>query len=288
MTQHKFGGHWTEAKLAVLKHYLGAFSTALKGKGFQLRYIDAFAGSGKFVPIRGDGQERLGSAQIALAVSGFHRYHFIEMKPRRCRALREMAEAAPEKGIEVHEGDANRHLADICRNTGWRGTRAVLFLDPYGMQVEWKTLETVARTGAIDVWYLFPLSGVTRQLALNQDKLDEDKRRSLDRVLGTPDWRDAFYAEVPTGDLFGAAPAVERHADSLVIEKWVTARLRTLFPLVEGPLVLRLGRHGKLDSGPPLFGLYFLAANKSPAAQRAAKSIATDILGRLRKQTGIR
>lgn len=288
MTEQRFGGHWTEAKLSALRHYLGAFTTALKGKGFQLRYIDAFAGSGKFVPVRGDGRERRGSAQIALDVSGFHRYHFIEKKSRRCKVLRQMAEAQPGKGIEVHEGDANHHLVSICRSTGWSGTRAVLFLDPYGMQVEWQTLEAVASTGSIDVWYLFPLSGVTRQLALNHDKLDVDKIRSLDRVLGTTSWREAFYSEPPNRDLFDAAPTMERHADSLAIEAWVTSRLKKLFPLVEGPLVLRLGRHGKLDSGPALFGLYFLAANKSPAAQRAARSIATDILRRLKKQMGSR
>ena len=38
-----------------------------------------------------------------------------------------------------------------------------MFLDPYGMEVEWKTLQAVAATRAIDVWFLFPLAGLYRQ-----------------------------------------------------------------------------------------------------------------------------
>ena len=38
----------------------------------------------------------------------------------------------------------------------WSLHRAVLFLDPYGMQVEWATIEAVAKTKAIDLWLLFP------------------------------------------------------------------------------------------------------------------------------------
>jgi hypothetical protein len=33
----------------------------------------------------------------------------------------------------------------------------VLFLDPYGMQVDWTTIEAIARTKAIDLRVLFPL-----------------------------------------------------------------------------------------------------------------------------------
>ncbi len=41
----------------------------------------------------------------------------------------------------------------------------MVFLDPYGMQVEWSTIEALAATKAIDLWYLFPLGvGVARLL----------------------------------------------------------------------------------------------------------------------------
>ena len=58
--------------------------------------------------------------------------------------------------IDVLNEDANVAVQRICRETNWRSHRAVLFLDPYGMQVSWATLETVAATKSIDVWMLYP------------------------------------------------------------------------------------------------------------------------------------
>src|SRR5690606_25273203 len=118
-----------------------------------------------------------------LNVSGFDRYHFIEKRAALCRSLLRLSARYPSGKVDVVAGDANEHLVNICRSVDWVRSRAVLFLDPYGMQVEWSTLEQVAATRSIDVWYLFPLSGVTRQLTRKEWKMDDDKRRSLDRVF---------------------------------------------------------------------------------------------------------
>lgn len=284
ISAHRFGGNWTAAKLTALKDYLAAYTTALKGIGFTLHYVDAFAGSGSFVPKNG-GNEQAGSALLALGMPGFAKYHFIEKSAGRCRRLRELA-ASQGKADAVHvvEGDANAYLAHLCNRPIWKRSRAVVFLDPYGMQVEWATLEAIAATGAIDVWYLFPLSGVTRQLTLDESNMDDDKRNALDRVLGTGDWRTAFYEEGRTGDMFGAANSVERHADTGAIEKWVTARLATLFPVVEGPEVLRRGHAGRSDGGPRLFALYFLASSTNPKAKALARRLAGGVLTKLRRE----
>ena len=52
MATSSFGGPWTEQKLEILRRYLDAYTTALKGQGFQLIYIDAFAGAGAWLPVR--------------------------------------------------------------------------------------------------------------------------------------------------------------------------------------------------------------------------------------------
>lgn len=279
--QHRFGGRWTAEKLRVLKDYLTQYVVALKRQNFKLHYIDAFAGSGSFVPTVGELQEFQGSAQIAMGVDGFHALHFIEMKPAHCLQLRILAASHKGGTVVVLEGDANNHLRSLCEATDWRSNRAVLFLDPYGMQVDWGTLEIVARTGAIDVWYLFPLSGVTRQLTLRESNMDADKIRSLDRVFGTREWREAFYDTNPAPDLFGDA-SVNRHADSDSIVAWLTARLRETFPVVVGPEVQRRGSRGRAEGGPPLFALYFLASSRSKAGQRLAGDIAKGVLKKLR------
>lgn len=281
--EHRFGGRWTAEKLSVLKEYLQQYVLALKNKSFRLHYVDAFAGSGSYSQKGGDATKRKGSASIAMGVPGFHHLHFIEKGSRRCQQLRKMVAGHDGAEIFVLEGDANRHLRELCRRTDWKSSRAVLFLDPYGMQVDWETLEVVARTGAIDIWYLFPLSGVTRQLTLRESNMDADKKRSLDRVLGTAQWREAFYNTDPAPDLFGGTE-VNRHADSDAIVKWVTQRLGGIFPLVVGPEILRRGGKGRADGGPPLFALYFLASSRSDAAKSVAGRIARGVLTKLRRE----
>jgi three-Cys-motif partner protein len=66
----------------------------------------------------------------------------------------------------------------------WTSRRAVLFLDPYGMQVEWRTIEAIAATKAIDLWLLFPLGiGVNRLLTKSGD-IPESWRNRLNLLLG--------------------------------------------------------------------------------------------------------
>src|SRR5690606_30995800 len=84
--EQRFGGDWTATKLDALEYYLRAYVQALKSQPFELHYIDAFAGSGSFVPGHGEVARR-GSAMIALDVEGFRRYHFVELKPDHCRQL---------------------------------------------------------------------------------------------------------------------------------------------------------------------------------------------------------
>ena len=75
-TDASFGGPWTELKLAILKGYLNAYTTALKNQPFRLVYIDAFAGSGGVeltsVELTSHDEEKLkfieGSASIAVDV----------------------------------------------------------------------------------------------------------------------------------------------------------------------------------------------------------------------------
>jgi len=190
---HSFGGDWTSTKLAVLAKYLTAYTTALKDKPspdrrFRKAYIDAFAGTGyRWMRREQDASGNLlfpdlaeaapqelldGSARLALKTQPrFDRYVFIERNAARCAELEalktEFPELAPD--IRVEQGEANEEIRRIC-DKDWRSHRAVLFLDPYGMQVEWQTIEAIAKTKAIDMWLLFPLGiGVNRLLTRSGD-----------------------------------------------------------------------------------------------------------------------
>ena len=170
--------------------------------------------------------------------------------------------------------DANSSIRDNVGWDGWKTTRAVMFLDPYGMAVDWQTLEAISLTQAIDVWYLVSLAGLFRQATRDPEKLDEHKRAALTRMLGTGEWESAWYAggQVEQG-LFGPVKRpVRRWADVSEMERFVGERLKTIFPKVLEPL--RLYNEG----GVPMFALFFAISNPDPKAIGLATRIAGHIL----------
>lgn len=281
--KHHFGGIWTLIKLEALQKYLIAFNTALSKQNFTRIYIDAFAGTGR-CDIKLDGEKTSidGSARRALTTNPpFHKFCFIELRPKKLAALKSLEPEYPDKTIDVIRNDANAALKALCEQYRWQNERAVLFLDPFGMHVEWATLEAIAKTGAIDVWYLFPYSGLYRQAAKDADAMDADKEESITRLLGTDEWRQVFYTPKRQASLFGGGNGDERDVDHHQILDFVSKRLREIFPAVTAPKILYQGGDSKNPSGAPLFALYFAASNPKPVAFGLATKIAKDILDTL-------
>lgn len=281
--EHAFGGIWTRIKLEALQNYLVAFNTALSKQNFTRIYIDAFAGTGRCdITVDGEKTSIDGSARRALATDPpFDMYTFIELRAKKLVALKALEAEYPGKSIEVIRDDANAALKMLCEKYAWRNERAVLFLDPFGMHVEWTTLQAIAKTGAIDVWYLFPYSGLYRQAAKNADAMDSDKEESITRLLGTDEWRQVFYAPKRQASLFGGDDGDEREADHRQMLDFVSKRLKELFPAVTDPKILYQAGDSKNPSGAPLFALYFAASNPSPKAYGLAIKIAKDVLNAL-------
>jgi three-Cys-motif partner protein len=239
--QHQFGGSWTVEKLDALRAYLEGYAQALKNQPFCRLYIDAFAGTGdRAVKPHPTGsllgmpeldEITKGSARVALEIDPpFDRHIFIEKQQQRSSALAQLRSEFPERDIEVLNEDANAAVQRICRNTNWRANRAVLFLDPYGMQVSWETLETVADTKAIDVWMLYPTGMGLNRLLTKDGEIPIEWQQALDRSLGCHDWRDAFYREVETPDLFGeTTTALVKVAGTQEFEAFLLERLRAIF-----------------------------------------------------------
>lgn len=278
--EHSFGGLWTLNKLEALEKYLAAFNNALSRQSFKRIYIDAFAGTGRCnITVNGTKTSIDGSARRALrADPPFHKFAFIELKAKKMAALKSLQDEYPGKDIEIIHDDANIALKALCEKYDWRSTRAVLFLDPYGMHVDWTTLQVIAQTGAIDVWYLFPYSALYRQAAKNADAMDADKEDAITRLLGTEEWRQEFYAPQRQADLFGKESGDAREADHHDMLKYVSKRLRVLFPAVSDPKVLYRAGGSKNPSGAPLFALYFAASNPKPNAHGLALKIAKSVL----------
>lgn len=286
--RHTFGGDWTQTKLAILEEYLHCYTTALKDKPFTKVYIDAFAGTGYRTERTADGshdellfpgfaepepQQLLdGSAVLALkAQPAFDKFIFIEKDPARCNELESLKQQYPHhaKKVDVRNADANVEVQRICRDN-WRGRRAVLFLDPYGMQVEWKTIQMIAETKAIDLWLLFPLGIGVNRLLKRTGQIPAGWKRRLDTMLGTTDWFDEFYPRSQTLTLFDDVEASREKASMDAIGSYFVKRLESVFEgVIESPTILQN------SSGCPIYLLCFAAGNKagSPIALRIAGSI---------------
>ena len=83
----------------------------------------------------------------------FTHYVFIDNHPARLDDLAGLRdEFGASRQIEILSGDANEELEQLLsRGIDWRRRRGVVFLDPFGMQVRWTTIEGLARTKGLEV-----------------------------------------------------------------------------------------------------------------------------------------
>ncbi len=288
--RHRFGGDWTATKLAIVGEYLASYTKALKNQPFKIAYVDAFAGTGYRVlrepgdddallfPDADDAAQRLldGSARIALKTEPrFHKYIFVEQSQQRCRELESLKTEFPDlaRDIDVRHGEANAEIRKLCSRR-WTTHRAVMFLDPYGTQVEWATIEAIAKTRAIDLWLLFPLGIGVNRLLTTSGKIPDAWRRRLDLLLGTKDWYDAFYKVEHEPTLFDTVEKKVVKASTETIGRYFNDRLMTVFAgVAPEPRVL-------LNSANcPLYLLCFAAGN--PKGAPIAVGIADHLLKRV-------
>ena len=288
---HEFGGNWTEEKLKRVEKYLRAYATIMNKQKFQFAYIDAFAGTGYIEgkKNKAGGQISLfqqndikeietfskGSARIALEIKPeFDKYIFIEKSKKHFTELLKLKEEFKDKEakIDLINTDANNWIIDRCNNYKWQNNRAVLFLDPYGMQVNWETIKAIANTEAIDLWYLFPFGiGVNRLLKKNAADMPASWEAKLDDILGTNEWKEDFYSQRQDATLFGNEPKTVKDADFSKISKFIVKRLKSIFAgVAENPLLLRNSKNN------PLYLLCFASGN--PRGAKTAIKIAQDIL----------
>ena len=289
---HRFGGDWTEEKLNRLRKYLSAYTVIFarnpRAQYFSTHYVDAFAGSGSrsdsaeadnsTLSLFDDAEARnveifySGSTRVALEVEPpFDHYLFIESNPSFVEELRSLRTAYPARAqqIDVVQGDANKSLQDWCSQMDWDRNRAVVFLDPYGMAVNWSTVEALGRTGGVDLWVLLPLGQAVNRMLPREGPPPLAWAESLTTFFGTDAWLEAFYRPRLQASLFEDDEVLEKQATFESIGAFFSERLLTVFPHVS--------EHSRLlmnSRNIPIFALYFAASNPT------GKRIASDILRR--------
>ncbi len=215
-----------------------------------------------------------GSARIALNIEPpFAEYLFIDKNDQHTQRLERLRQTLqPDRAarVTIVTADANGYLQRWCKETDWKGRRAVVFLDPYGTQVDWSTVQAIARTEAIDLWYLWPYMAVNRMLPRNEPPPPEWKQ-TLTRLLGSEEWEKEFYPIESEPTLFGETSRQPKRADEKGIVGFLVKRLQTEFHgVAANPLILRNTRKS------PQFVLCFAASNRKGA--KTAVKIAQQIL----------
>ena len=277
-------GPWAQEKLTCLRKYLEAYTTILRKQKWCNRYfyIDAFAGPGTLrvrqqhddpdpLPLFDDASSVpddvgaryyiAGSPRVALEIEHpFTDYVFVEKDEDRLRQLVALEKQHKSRTrVHLRNSDCNSYLLGLIGSDAkrWTKNRGVVFLDPFGMQVPWNTVEAIGRTEAIEVIINFPMGMAIQRLLKRSGEFTEPQRKRLDAFFGTSDWFDLLYR--PDTDLLGKRVIVKdtKSADKLV--KWYRDRLRDAFGYVSA------AREVRSQTGHPLYYLIFAGPNRTGA-----------------------
>lgn len=204
---------YAKDKLTILKGYLSRITTSMKDKDWRsLNYIDLEAGPGKnrFSP---SGDIMLGSPLLALSTEhAFSNVFLVEMVNDEFQALKTRVDLSDRlSGAKLFHEDCNvavdyivEHISQLDREflPGKWSSLNLAFLDPEGLELEWRTVEKLASLNRMDLIINFSTSGITRNAG---SYVDRDEETIFDKFFGTREWRSIYQRTRRQG-----SPAVRR------------------------------------------------------------------------------
>lgn len=257
--------HTTE-KLAYFNKYIEAYLVATKRLPAKY-YIDAFAGSGRCILCDkkcksrggskcqkcGKGKLLDGSAMMSLKTNrAFSKYIFIELNKNLAGELKELTKRLDQElqdKIKIINSDANVVLKEIHRDIP-EYVGCLFFLDPEGPELEWETIESLAKIKKADLLILYPYDMALVRLTSNY-------KEKLNKFYGDDGWIQLYENEKN----FNA----EKRRDALL--DLYTERLEKLgFKYVVCKTVRR-----RLRSGKSLYHL--ILATHHPAGEKIIQNI---------------
>jgi three-Cys-motif partner protein len=276
----RFGGGWTRQKLDVVESYLVAYSRVMqKQTSFSTWYFDGFAGSG-FIDLSRDplmepllpGQDSVMSGSAKRAMENpridFDEYVFVEKDQEKFDSLEALSGEYPDLSKQLVRGDCNAVVLDWAASLDRRTDRAVVFLDPFKLDVNWTTVEALGRSGVVDLWLWFPLWVVNR--LLKRDGYPFERHASaLERVYGGDAWKRLYHEESVMADFWGEPKREVRRDDRAAVVNLYREQMLSCFHTVSESSDGWFYR----PDGTPLYVLLFACANPrgSDVAMKIAK-----------------
>ncbi|MCB0736709.1 MAG: three-Cys-motif partner protein TcmP [Bacteroidetes bacterium] len=190
-------GTWGQKKYKLVGHYANIFTSAMKNK-WNLVYLDLFAGAG-YARIKGTKQILGSSSLISLMISNkFDYYIFNELDTEKFRALKKRISRLKEYNestISIINCNANSDIEEILshipRQTGsMRRNLCFCFLDPFSLNLEYKTVEKLAEN-KMDILLLLALQMDAKR---NFEVYLNEQSEKIELLLGNSHWRNDFKA----------------------------------------------------------------------------------------------
>jgi len=262
-------GAWAAEKLDYLGRYLDIFMNSMCSKPWRgIQYIDLFSGPGK-CQIRNTGQILIGSPLIALQLKyPFSQYYYADMDEQAIETLKTRCNNSPYRDrIQYFTGDSNLIVQEIvCEITKldsqiienkWRSSLNLAFLDPEGLELEWRTVKALGNVRRMDMIIYYPQMGLTRQIP---NEIDLAPPTRIDRFFGCTTWRD----------IYRQARKTELHRELLDLYKSNLKKLGYMdykdFELFDSEPVMR-----SKEKNAPLYRLLF--ASKHPLGNKFWKKV---------------
>ena len=283
-----WGGPWTEKKLQAFSKYVWSYLTIMKKFPYwETIYFDGFAGSGtkeKEPPTElyrqlhiTEQEEKTykGAAERVLTLKedlAFNYYYFIDKEEKSLNKLKVKLKDFERKKLVFRSGDMNKHIQDLAKalHDKQKKLAALIFLDPFGMQIDWNSIEALKGTRS-DVWILVPTGVIVNRLLDRAGKLEFSDK--LESFFGLPieEIKKTFYKQETKNTLFGEEETISKVSKPIEqIAKVYASRMKTIWKHVtEEPLVL------KNRNGVPIF--HFVFASNNQNAIKIAKQIIQNI-----------
>lgn len=288
-----WGGQWTEEKLDAFEKYVNAYLTIMNSyrekNKWKLIYFDGFAGSGSRNEKKKEKDSALlldffkdsilqkeelnlykGAAERVLSIRqrGFDYYYFVDKDKESSLKLHELlSRFENEKTLVYRNSDANKQiemLASAMQKD--RKFASLVLLDPFGMQVDWNSIEMLKDTRT-DLWILIPTGVIVNRLLDRKGELTHTDK--LTSFFGKDEefLREYFYTKTLEQTFFGDIERIKKVEKPIQkITELYIQQLKEIFKHVTPkPLVLYNSRNT------PIF--HFACASNNPTAIRIANEI---------------
>ncbi len=229
-----WGGGWTEKKLLAFEAYVNAYLNIMiaqkeKYKGWPMTiYFDGFAGSGKRNILSTDNEKLFneitndeitvykGSAERVLSMTKqFDEYYFVDNDSEAINILKgDLAAKSLIKGnCNYIIDDVNEELKKFSRYLD-KNKAALIFLDPFGMQLNWESIELL-KDKRVDLWILLPSGVIINRFLDRKGKLLFSEKLQSFFGMSEQEIRAIFYKTETIETFFDTENRIIKLSDSI-------------------------------------------------------------------------